>query len=544
MHKRQFISSLPAFLGISLAFLWITFPEIQTEIFHKQQYTSVTIPLQQHLDISDFNARHPYIKLPNPNYTLYYSEDGGDTYKKAPGSRLEIDALNNTSVLYAKTSLRWRNPEGDFPTVKNCWIKLRNEKNRKETNGQPFTFYDTTISQLPIVHISIKNSDLFGWKKGIMHHGAAGNQDEGFYKNWWYRSANYANRGHKWERNATVQLIKNGEIAFDQATVLKISGNATRAFPQKSLKFYPLAKNGKRDKLHYPIWGKKGAKTSESFLLRQSGNDNSKTLFADLLMHELAQESNVLTLDGYPVSVYINGDYWGIYNLRERLDAHFIAKAENRKGKDITILEADGYNGQRLLKTGSEKEKMAFQTLMKSLPTNKKLTSEGYKAIADQISIKSFIDYIIFETFYANQDWLHNNTTWYKAADKDWKWLLNDLDFSLAYPGDENIQANLFDQLQAKTAITGQLFSALITFPKFKKKFKKRASELMENNFSDENIERTFYALKKQYETEIDQHIRRWRFIKNRMSWEQSCTDNLNFLKNRRAIYLKQVEEL
>jgi hypothetical protein len=368
--------------------------------------------------------------------------------------------------------------------------------------------------------------------------------DSGFYKAWWYRSANFANRGNDWAKKVMVHYFDKGELKAEFPSQLRISGNATRYFPQKSMKFYPLDSLERKDKLNFPFWGEARNKKSESFLLRNGGNDNSKTLFADLLMHRLAKNANLLVLEGFPVSVFINGNYWGIYNLRERLDAYFIAKREGKKEGDVTILYCEVYGHESLLKEGDLKHKLAFDSLISDLPKKGELDKEVYDRIKDQISIKSFIDYIIFETFYANGDWLHNNTTWFKAKNGQWKWILNDLDCGLAYQGKNQVELNMFKILSKSDAITARMFNALLTKKKFKKKFKKRVFEILATDLSEIKIKETFASLKKQYQADIYLQINRWRSIHSVDEWEKNCANNLTFLLERRISYLKHVEEL
>ena len=56
-------------------------------------------------------------------------------------------------------------------------------------------------------------------------------------------------------------------------------------------------------------------------------------------MHHLAKKFKVLTQKGKSIVLYINGNYWGIYNLRERIDIFMIAKKEGAKPEEMTILE-------------------------------------------------------------------------------------------------------------------------------------------------------------------------------------------------------------
>ena len=136
------------------------------------------------------------------------------------------------------------------------------------------------------------------------------------------------------------------------------------------------------------------------------------------------------------------------------------------------------------------------------------------------------------------------NTTWYKAGGKKWKWILNDLDFSLAYPGTDNVNSNLFDKLLTRNSITGQLFTSLIAYPEFKERFQNRVIDLLEVEFSEERVKWEFQQVKEMYSAGIDRQIRRWRFIDSIEQWEKDCAENETFLLERRTIYQKQVQAL
>lgn len=544
MLKRFRLNPLFLFLCLGMILLLLAFPDLKRQLNGDKNYRTVDVDLNQQLEIPEQGlSNNPVLNVYNPSYSLLYSLDGGDHFTEI-SSALKIKALLNPAILFNKTSIRWRHPKGDFPTIQSLMIKLRDEKKGTETSSKYLTYFQQVPSTLPLIHLTISQADLFDWNKGMMIYGEASSHEDGFQKDWWYRSANFAERGSDWAKMVHFQYFIDGNLAIEQACEMRISGNATRYFPQKSLKFYPLNEEGKRDKLNFPLWGDNGSKKSESFLLRQGGNDNLKTMFADLLMHNLADNSHVMVQNGYPVSVYINGNYWGIYNLRERIDDYFIGKEENIPSDSVTILYCEVYGDKTLLKSGDEKVKKEFDQIIEEIGTKEKISKDDYKKLKEEISIKSFIDYIFFETFYGNQDWMHNNTTWYKAGHKKWKWLLNDLDYSLYYPGPENINANLFNDLKLSSSITAQLFNACIGVDKFRKKFKERTVELIHEFFSDERIDQVVGELKAAYASEIQLHINRWRMINSVHQWEKDVAQNVTFLKNRRTIYQKQVDDL
>ena len=544
MLKRLNSNPLFLFLAVGMLLLCIAFPSLKAQLNGDKVYRVIALNLQQQMAIPEQGlSQNPMLTVYNPAYTLLYSLDGGDHFFETTDA-LNVDLCQNPAILFEKTSIRWRHPVGDFPSLQSLVIKLRDEVHGTESEAKCLTYFQKIPSDLPIVHLTIAEDDLFDWDQGVMIYGESSSHDEGFQKDWWYRSANFAELGSTWAKKVHFHYFVEGQLAIEQACEMRISGNATRYFPQKSMKFYPLNEEGRRDKMNYPLWGEKGSKKSESFLLRHGGNDNLKTIFADLLMHDLADGANVMVQNGHPVSVYFNGNYWGIYNLRERVEDYFVGKEEGVPSDSITILYCEVYGDKSLLKSGSKADQLAFDQLVSDLSSKDNLSDEAYAQVRSEISTKSFIDYIFFETFYGNQDWLHNNTTWYKAGHKKWKWLLNDLDYSLNYPGATNLHANLFDELKNSSSITAQLFNQLMTVKKFKKKFKARASELVADFFNDERIDEIVNGLKSAYLNEIQLQINRWRMINSIEQWEKDVAENVTFLKNRRTIYLKQVEDL
>lgn len=547
MLKKLRIDSLLLFFVLSIAFLWMAFPAIQESLFNKTNYTisSLTVDDQVSFPMPGIYEEGE-IRLNNENLTLLYSINGGDDFVADADGIININDFQNESIIYRSTSIRWRHPKGEFPELKNIILKVRDESKKTESKTKVLTYYQRGICDYnSLINITISQNSLFDWEKGIMINGEESSHDDGFQKDWWYRAANFSARGSDWGRAVNFQFFRDSKESNKYSEYnceMKISGNATRYFPQKSLKFKILDELGKPTDL--PVFDRESNANliqSSSFVLRQGGNDNKRTMFADLLMHRLASESEVAILNGAPTPVFINGNYWGEYNLRRRIDPLLIAQFENEKEKNSTICEM--YADRSVVKYGSKKEKARFDSLIRSLP-EQIIEKSDYTRIKDQISIKSFIDYIIFETYFANQDWLHNNTTWYKANTKKWKWILNDLDYSLAYPGTDNVNANLFDKLLTRNSITGQLFSSLITYPIFKERFKNRVDEILQDNLSEKNIKSECAQMKENYSRRIDRQIRRWRFIDSIEQWEKDCGENETFLLERRTIYQKQAQAL
>ncbi len=491
----------------------------------------------------DFNNNVVYDKderiigVLNPVFNIYYSEDGGETFKSSNG-RLDLGKIQNKENTNIPTSYNWKAPSFYLPEVKSVACFIKNKNSLEVSPIYFFTDVSSYQSELPIINLSIKHSDMFDEFKGVHILGADSWQEDGFFKAWWEREANFTNRGMDSERQVNMQFFIKGELLLDQNMGLRIGGNATRGFPQKSLKLYARKNYG--SEIIKNCFLETGVDKYKSLVLRTSGNDNVKTLFADLLMHSLAYGTNVLTQNGQATELFINGRYWGLYNLRERIDCSLLAKKMGGKEKNVTILEG----GNAELKEGESKDQKEFTQLVADIKSKESIGLSDIKNLEEKINISSFIDYIIFETFFANLDWPTNNSLVCKLKGEKWTWVLNDLDFSLAYPGKDHVNQNMFSFLSDKTDVHSSLFNKLIEVEEFKRSYEQRVLELFESNLSNGNITSTYEELKSSIGPAMPQQIKRWRSIPSLSDWESNCKDNLNFLLERKTIYLNHLKEL
>lgn len=471
----------------------------------------------------------------DPNIELEYSVDGGDKFIAFSNLKLAKVKINNLSNY--NLSIRSKPVNGSQPEIISIIIKGKHKEKEIYIKETTLSYSLNKIHEIPIISLNTSEKGMFSEDIGIMVLGIGNWFDQGFNVPFWDRKANYKLRSEAGKRKVKFDYIKDDQISFSEFGTLQISGNATRSFPQKSMKIKTNRAFGKI-LFDYDFFGKKGIKKYTSLVIRNSGNDNTKTLFADLLMQNLATKANVFTQKGKQVVVYLNGNYWGLYNMRERIDIGLIAKYKSKNIEEITILE--GGNGA--LKDGLVMHQQEFLALIDKFSNDKIIDSSDYDEIKSIISMKSFIDYMILETFYANGDWLNNNAIWFKAGSKKWQWILNDLDYGLAYLGSDNVNKNMFDYLESNKSVNAKLFQILSRSDIFKKKFRDRANIKIEEWFSEDRINKKYNKLKLKIEKEILFHIKRWRGNYSYEEWELNCKKNLTFLQKRKSIYLDQIK--
>jgi hypothetical protein len=533
--RRIKIDELTVFFVLALALLYLSFGReliLPGSSAPRNQYFRLTDAV--YAPSSGLLQADSKIFTYNPSVMLLVSIDGGQSFREYPGP-VHLDKLRNPEITTIPTSFHWVNPAGKFPEAKSIVVKLEDKSTGWITEPSVYT-YLREPSELPVIAITLPHEDLYDEKKGIMTFGQRSWIQKGFYTPWWFRQANYTGRGVEWEREACFQYFENNELRLEQFCGIRISGNATRGFPQKSLQII-ARKNYGPDHFAFRFFGDNSLKKYESLVIRNSGNDNTKTLFADLLMHQLAEDAAVLTQKGRPVRVFLNGNYWGIYDLRERIDEYFIGRIEDVPETDVTILE--GAYGD--VKDGSEKDKRNFDSMMKKIDDAVNVHDDLLSEIGHAMDLQSFIDYIILETYYGNTDWPHNNAMWYKAGEGKWKWILNDLDYGLAYLGPGSVSVDIFDKLDHSSAVTARLFNKLWTHPSFRESFETRVGQMLETQFSPQRVTGAYEELKAVYENEMGYQVDRWRLIGSLDEWESNCQANLDFLIRRPAIYREQV---
>lgn len=480
---------------------------------------------------------HDFFVL-DPANNLYVSVNGGKKWRNV-GKDYRALTVCSKDITNIPTSIRWQPPLTSTPKVKSFRYLVQNDVKKVRSDYAVYTNVSLIDTKLPIVHLNIHEDDLFDELKGILVQGAESWNNKDFQEAWWYRDANYTQRGADWEKEVIFQYFEDGVEQHYQKCGIRISGNATRGFPQKSFRINARQHYGE-DKFDFAFFGAEGNKKYESLVLRMSGNDNTRTMFADLLMHELARDAEVLTQKGKPVLMFINGNYWGIYNLRERIDDYYVSKYSDCKKSEVTILE----DGAGNLKDGNQKEQDAFLKLIEEVKQMTNVGESELRKIASVIDVDSYMDYIFFETYFGNNDWPDNNAMAYKIKGEKWKWILNDLDYSLAYPGTENLNFNVFEKIRSSSSVHVVFFNRLITNKGFKNNFVNRCRKNMSSHLSETRIKGIFNKLKKKYKHEIELQIGRWRNINSVADWERNCQNNLDFLIERKVVYEQQLQTL
>lgn len=412
-------------------------------------------------------------------------------------------------------------------------------------------FVNPYYDNLPIVSLVTDKDNLFNNTIGI------------------FIWPNSLERGSDWERPVHVEMFEpDGSTAFSQNMGVRIHGLNIRGCAQKTMRLY--AKSG-YDSAHpmveYDIFEGR-AKTINGdilasfkrLLLRQSGQDYNKTLIRDALFHDLMHDTNIPVMSYRQSVVFINGEFWGVYNIRERGDDESVKlkynldKAENvgLYSFSLDVHEFEDYDESDELQVADWN---AYMEMWNWFNTTTSLASaENYAKAQTFMDIDNYIDYIIANTFVDNSDFPGNNMVIWRyrqapypqagaplsGSDGRWRWYLKDLDwgFGVYY---NNANYNPFRRLldtshrfEYNAAWSTLIFRKLMTNDAFREKFVNRYSDLLNTNFRADVINAKIDAMAGNISGSMQQHAQRWiRHFSSISVWNNAFSNVRTYANNR-----------
>ncbi len=351
------------------------------------------------------------------------------------------------------------------------------------------------------IDLSVDPDALWNEETGILAEGEKIEKTPGLlpFKNAVYRDA-YDN-GISAEGELTYQSGL-GAMLFKDRISLQLGGEPFSVdMPQKSFQI-----NALDGAFEFRIFDDRSADSYPSLLLRNSGNDCLFTRVADGVQQRLIEkytDTHLLTLAWRPVEVYLNGEYWGIYNIRESLDAHTICRYEqipDDMADSITILQVGGR-----AEHGNASEYKAMQIKIKN--SNPAENPDDLMYLEQEIDIDSFLDWLAVEMYFGNAD--IGTGRIYKVPGGKWKCLIQDLDYGL-YQSDYNaVSSYLKVEGMGAQKIDNTIFRKILEVDQCKKLFLTKLGKLYKT-LTTEVMQNELDACVAWIEPGMKAHLERW----------------------------------
>ena len=422
--------------------------------------------------------------------SIHYSLNGTDPTEVDLQYNAEI-TISNTTVLNAKSF-----KENFIPSL---------------SEGQ---FYLTNTSySLPILAILTDPINLWDESSGIYE--------------------NYLNEGVLWEKRCTNQYFNMDSTMFSIPSGIRIQGRSSRVRPKKSFRLF--FKNAyDHDRLNYPMFGPNGPVTFKNLVFRSGYDDDIQmlegTLIRDPLVTRLWEKLGMLASRGNFTNLYLNDQYWGIYNIRESINEHFISDHTGYLDFDLIRYLKNNID----LKYGTLDEWVSLNAFMHTADFSH---DNIYQEALSRIDMNNFLNLqaLIICSEYRSWGW---GVSAYRenSLTGKWRWTIWDMDRAFTNPNWNGFTfLNDTTGLEEPNAFTFRLLQN----NQFKVDYINRISDFLNSLFKAENVVSEIDSLESQLAADIIFEAGRWdRTVSH---WENNIETLRTFADNRPAIIRQQL---
>jgi hypothetical protein len=301
----------------------------------------------------------------------------------------------------------------------------------------------------------------------------------------------------------------DGRAVFTGTAGFRLFGGMSRLFKQKSFSISCRKEYGPK-RIDYPLFGPDGPKDFKYLVLRNSGSDWSKSHFRDGFMTRVAAPLGLDQQAFRPAHVYLNGKYWGIYNLREKINRTFLADHHDLDRDSVDLIEH-----YLTRKYGSTQH---YRRLLRYLETQPLDQPAVWAEVQRRMDVDNFQQLQIAQVYFDNRDAGGNIRFWRpQTEDGRWRWILFDTDFGF---GLHHSEAWRFNTLAFLTEPDGPawpnppwstfILRRLLTHPGFRQSFLDRFCDHLNLTFAPARVEHLLDSFATHYRPELPRQYARW----------------------------------
>jgi hypothetical protein len=375
-----------------------------------------------------------------------------------------------------------------------------------ESEISTYTFFIGVNKNLPVISLVTNHENFFSDTIGIYVIGTNGIRAG--------CSSTPMNLNQDWERPVNVELFdEQGNVLINQLTGIRIFGGCSRQrYPIKSFEVFARKQYGKGS-FECKLFKDENITEFESFLIRSSSDDQMMTMFRDGLGHTLVDNLEVENQAFQPAVVFINGQYWGIHNIREKYNEAYFEEHYGITEDNLNVIK----NNPSVSSNVENGSASHYLNMLNYLAAHSN-APDIYDYMNRQMDIESFIDYMAAQIYLSADDWPGNNIRYWRAGNgryNRWRWVCYDMDQVVR---SNNTRWNSI--LLATTPYNGNswpnppwsvvLFNNLLKGNRFRNEFLNRITFLMNTTFSPDRIIHLVDSLQGIIRDEMPFHIRRW----------------------------------
>ncbi len=378
--------------------------------------------------------------------------------------------------------------------------------------ADPDSFFDEEYG------IYVNGAAMEKYKEKGMQNGelAESYVDEDGNTHYRYMASNAFNDGREWEREAAVSLF-DGERrhCFTQNAGIRIAGQSTRSGLKKSFNLY--GRTIYDEQALFPC----GFFSDDVFysMVKLRVADDIR----DAFLVSLTDDRNVSVQKAFPTALFLNGEYWGIYDIRERYKEEYLQNHYGVSAGNVWIMDADA------AAVGGSSAQEAYEYMCALITECDLSYDDVYEMVCESIDVQSLIDYCCINLYVDNRDvsFQTNTALWRTIEPEDspygdckWRWMLFDLDDTL-HPESAGIENNaLFQE---------PVLQSLMANEQFKRQFRTTFMDIANTVYAYDNVHEELMRWKEIYGDQIIMDRRRF--------------ENPDYSKENLEQYLKEIDD-
>ncbi len=359
-----------------------------------------------------------------------------------------------------------------------------------ETVSATYLINDSPVT--PVICLTTDDKYLFNSKTGSLVKG----------------TGSIPNYERDWEYPVNIEYYAlDGQALVNQMGTFTPAGHSARQNTQKSIALYARPAYG-ADRLAFNPFPHRDYESYKSLLLRSTNSDAFFCRLRDVVYSSLAEGEGILYQDALCIQVYINGQYWGHYNLREKINKYMVAQYEGvTDEEDVDAIDVISRTGTpRFTSNGSGEDWVALADFCKTHDLN---DADNLQYVQDRLDIDSLFTHAAYEIILGNTDF--TNVRLYRVPGGKWKYLLFDVEASFKSLDKTPLEYYIKPVKGKIQGFRHEPLNALLDVPEMKAKFLTRVAELLKTRFTWPQVREKFVYWEDALRPILPRHIARWK---------------------------------
>lgn len=319
---------------------------------------------------------------------------------------------------------------------------------------------------------------------------------------------------------------------------VRCKGQGTLVYKQKSFSIHLRGQYG-MSKLEYPLFPDYPYTTFGALVLRNGGQANDRARLNDSFISRASIGMNVEVADSRATALYINGEYYGLYELGEDLNGDFL---ETHYGADQDLVDLVRYNGD-VATQGSSKDWVKLRDSAYKLDLS---SDSKYADYLEKVDETYFIDYLIARTYFCDTDMI-NQKYWRVRGSIRWRPLLFDLDYTMR----QTTRTDVMDKYFSFSVVTSPhgyqskfyVFAAFKSNKGFCERFVERYVEILYTQYDTDRLLNLLDEMVDEYDGEMQRQIKKWGNPSSMSKWNSNLDEIRSFIKGRRDVMIKHLKK-